>query len=110
MAVRIPGINTDEYYQQLGPIEPLIRDDRVTEIMVNGSDHVYVEMGGKVVLTNIKFLEEDQLLYVIQFIVRTVVRRIDERSHLCYARLADASRVNADFMPIAIIGPLLTVL
>ncbi|TMD21619.1 MAG: CpaF family protein, partial [Chloroflexi bacterium] len=52
MAVRIPGINIDEYYQQLGPIEPLIRDDRVTEIMVNGADHVYVEMSGKVVLTN----------------------------------------------------------
>ncbi len=79
MAVRIPGINIDEYYQQLGPIEPLIRDDRVTEIMVNGSDHVYVEMGGKVVLTNIKFVDEDQLLNVIQFIVRTVGRRIDER-------------------------------
>jgi Flp pilus assembly CpaF family ATPase len=79
MAVRIPGINIDEYYQQLGPIEPLIRDDRVTEIMVNGNDHVYVEMGGKVVLTNIKFVDEDQLLNVIQFIVRTVGRRIDER-------------------------------
>src|SRR6266851_1953044 len=74
MAVRIPGINIDEYYQQLGPIEPLIRDDRVTEIMVNGSDHVYVEMGGKVVLTNIKFVDEDQLLNVIQFIVRKVSR------------------------------------
>jgi len=82
MAVRIPGINIDEYYQQLGPIEPLIRDDRVTEIMVNGSDHVYVEMGGKVVLTNIKFTDEDQLLNVIQFIVRTVGRRIDERQRL----------------------------
>ena len=80
MAVRIPGINIDEYYQQLGPIEPLISDDRVTEIMVNGSDHVYVEMAGKVVLTNIKFVDEDQLLNVIQFIVRTVGRRIDERS------------------------------
>src|ERR1700693_1481189 len=92
MAVRIPGINIDEYYQQLGPIEPLIRDDRVTEIMVNGSDHVYVEMAGKVVLTNIKFVDEDQLLNVIQFIVRTVGRRIDERQPLCDARLADGSR------------------
>src|SRR5207244_1697585 len=99
MAVRIPGINIDEYYQQLGPIEPLIRDDRVTEIMVNGSDHVYVEMSGKVVLTNIKFLDEDQLLNVIQFIVRTVGRRIDERSPLCDARLADGSRVNAVLHP-----------
>ena len=109
MAVRIPGINIDEYYQQLGPIEPLIRDDRVTEIMVNGSDHVYVEMGGKVVLTNIKFLDEDQLLNVIQFIVRTVGRRIDERSPLCDARLADGSRVNAVIRPLALNGPLLTV-
>src|SRR6266568_4872048 len=109
MAVRIPGINIDEYYQQLGPIEPLIRDDRVTEIMVNGSDHVYVEMSGKVVLTNIKFLDEDQLLNVIQFIVRTVGRRIDERSPLCDARLADGSRVNAVIRPLALNGPLLTI-
>jgi len=109
MAVRIPGINIDEYYQQLGPIEPLIRDDRVTEIMVNGNDHVYVEMGGKVVLTNIKFNDEDQLLNVIQFIVRTVGRRIDERSPLCDARLADGSRVNAVIRPLALNGPLLTI-
>src|SRR2546426_177521 len=109
MAVRIPGINIDEYYQQLGPIEPLIRDDRVTEIMVNGNDHVYVEMGGKVVLTNIKFVDEDQLLNVIQFIVRTVGRRIDERQPLCDARLADGSRVNAVIRPLALNGPLLTV-
>src|SRR6266581_397200 len=109
MAVRIPGINIDEYYQQLGPIEPLIRDDRVTEIMVNGSDHVYVEMAGKVVLTNIKFVDEDQLLNVIQFIVRTVGRRIDERQPLCDARLADGSRVNAVIRPLALNGPLLTI-
>src|SRR5437868_8344160 len=109
MAVRIPGINIDEYYQQLGPIEPLIRDDRVTEIMVNGNDHVYVEMAGKVVLTNIEFVDEDQLLNVIQFIVRTVGRRIDERSPLCDARLADGSRVNAVIRPLALNGPLLTI-
>ena len=109
MAVRIPGINIDEYYQQLGPIEPLIRDDRVTEIMVNGNDHVYVEMAGKVVLTNIKFVDEDQLLNVIQFIVRTVGRRIDERQPLCDARLADGSRVNAVIRPLALNGPLLTI-
>src|SRR5260370_37083144 len=109
MAVRIPGINIDEYTEQLGPSEPLIRDDRVTEIMVNGSDHVYVEMGGKVVLTNIKFVDEDQLLNVIQFIVRTVGRRIDERQPLCDARLADGSRVNAVIRPLALNGPLLTV-
>ena len=109
MAVRIPGINLDEYYAQLGPIEPLIRDDRVTEVMVNGIDHVYVEMAGKVVLTNIKFQDEDQLLNVIQFIVRSVGRRIDERVPLADARLADGSRVNAVVRPLAIDGPLLTI-
>src|ERR1041384_1497500 len=102
MAVRIPGINIDEYYQQLGPIEPLIRDDRVTEIMVNGSDHVYVEMGGKVLLTNIKLTDEDQLLNVTLFMVPTVGRRIDQRSHTRDARLADGSRVNAVIRPLAL--------
>src|SRR2546430_16493386 len=95
MAVRIPGINIDESYQQLGPIEPLIRDDRATEIMGNGNDHVDVEMGGKVVLTNIKFVDEDQLLNVIQFTVRTAGRRIDERPPLGDPRLADGPRRNA---------------
>ena len=109
MAVRIPGIDLNEYYAQLGPIEPLVRDDRVTEVMVNGTDHVYVEMNGKIVLTNIKFTDEDQLLNVIQFIVRSVGRRIDERTPLCDARLADGSRVNAVIRPLAIDGPLLTI-
>jgi pilus assembly protein CpaF len=77
--------------------------------MVNGADHVYVEMGGKVVLTNIKFTDEDQLLNVIQFIVRSVGRRIDERVPLADARLADGSRVNAVIRPLAIDGPLLTI-
>src|SRR3982074_2997947 len=95
MAVRIPGINLDEYYAQLGPIEPLIRDDRVTEVMVNGVDHVYVEMAGKVVLTNIKFQDEDQLLNVIQFIVRSVGRRIDERTPLADARPGGGGPLNA---------------
>jgi pilus assembly protein CpaF len=109
MAVRIPGIDIQEYYAQLGPIQPVIEDDRVTEVMVNGTDHVYVEMGGKVVLTGIKFQDEDQLLNVIQFIVRSVGRRIDERTPLADARLADGSRVNAVIRPLAIDGPLLTI-
>src|SRR3989449_10169254 len=109
MAVRIPGINIDEYYQQLGPIEPLIRDDRVTEIMVNGNDHVYVEMAGKGGPTNIKFVDEDQLLNVIQFIVRTLGRRIDERAPLCDARPADGSPGHAGIRPPAPNGPPLTI-
>jgi pilus assembly protein CpaF len=109
MAVRIPGIDLDEYYAQLGPIQPLILDDRVTEVMVNGADHVYVEMGGKVVLTGIRFESEEQLVNVIQFIVRSVGRRIDDRVPICDARLADGSRVNAVIRPVAIDGPLLTI-
>src|SRR5712692_432112 len=109
MAVRIPGIDLAEYYQQLGPIQPLIQDERVTEVMVNGHERVYVEMSGKIVLTNIKFGDEDQLLNVIQFIVRSVGRRIDERSPLADARLADGSRVNAVIRPLAIDGPMLTI-
>ena len=109
MAVRIPGINLEEYYQQLGPLQPLIEDERVTEVMVNGIDHVYVEMGGQLVLTNIKFSDEDQLLNIIQFIVRSVGRRIDERQPLADARLADGSRVNAVIRPLSIDGPSLTI-
>ncbi|HEX6488423.1 MAG TPA: CpaF family protein [Candidatus Dormibacteraeota bacterium] len=109
MAVRIPGIDLQEYYGQLGPIQPLVEDDRVTEVMVNGIDHIYVEMGGKLVLTNLKFADEDQLLNVIQFIVRSVGRRIDERVPLADARLADGSRVNAVIRPLALDGPLLTI-
>ncbi|MGH7904731.1 MAG: CpaF family protein [Candidatus Dormibacteraceae bacterium] len=109
MAVRIPGIDIAEYYAQLGPIQPLIEDERVTEVMVNGPEHVYVEMGGKILLTGIRFQDEDQLLNVIQFIVRSVGRRIDERLPLCDARLADGSRVNAVIRPLALDGPLLTI-
>jgi pilus assembly protein CpaF len=109
MAVRIPGIDLQEYYGQLGPIQPLVEDDRVTEVMVNGIDHIYVEMGGKLVLTNLKFQDEDQLLNVIQFIVRSVGRRIDERVPLADARLADGSRVNAVIRPLALDGPILTI-
>src|SRR5438105_14898899 len=94
MAVRIPGIDLQEYYAQLGPIQPVIEDDRVTEVMVNGVDHVYVEMGGKVVLTGIKFQDEDQLLNVIQFIVRSVGPGVYKRRPPADGPLADGSRLN----------------
>jgi Flp pilus assembly CpaF family ATPase len=99
MAVRIPGIDLQEYYAQLGPIQPVIEDDRVTEVMVNGIDHVYVEMGGKVVLTGIKFQDEDQLLNVIQFIVRSVGRRIDERTPLAASPTGPASMPSSGRWP-----------
>jgi pilus assembly protein CpaF len=108
-AAAIPGIDIDEYYRQLGPLEPLIRDERVTEIMVNGPDRIYVEMKGKIVLTGLTFSDEASLLAVIDFIVRSVGRRVDKQSPLADARLADGSRVNVAIRPVAIDGPALTI-
>ena len=108
-AAAIPGIDIDEYYRQLGPLEPLIRDERVSEIMVNGPDRIYVEMKGKIVLTGLTFSDEASLLAVIDFIVRSVGRRVDKQSPLADARLADGSRVNVAIRPVAIDGPALTI-
>ena len=92
-----------------GPIDPLLRDESVTEIMVNGPGQVYVERGGKPGLAPVKFLDEDHLRRVIEKIVAQVGRRIDESSPLCDARLPDGSRVNAVIPPLAIGGPFLTI-
>ena len=108
-AAAIPGIDIDEYYRQLGPLEPLIRDERVSEIMVNGPDRIYVEMKGKIVLTGLTFSDEASLLAVIDFIVRSVGRRVDKQSPLADARLADGSRVNVAIRPVAIDGPALMI-
>ncbi len=92
-----------------GPIEPLLNDESVTEIMVNGPSSVYVERAGKAGLAPVKFLDEDHLRRVIEKIVAQVGRRIDESSPLCDARLPDGSRVNAVIPPLAIGGPFLTI-
>ncbi len=92
-----------------GPIDPLLHDESVTEIMVNGPDQVYVERAGKAAIAPIKFLDEDHLRRVIEKIVAQVGRRIDESSPLCDARLPDGSRVNAVIPPLAIGGPFLTI-
>lgn len=92
-----------------GPIEPLLNDESVTEIMVNGPNSVYVERAGKAGLAPVKFLDEDHLRRVIEKIVAQVGRRIDESSPLCDARLPDGSRVNAVIPPLAIGGPFLTI-
>ncbi|MHB8718766.1 MAG: CpaF family protein [Candidatus Dormibacteria bacterium] len=97
------------YLEALGPLRPLIDDDSLTEIMVNGPDMVYVERKGKILLTDIRFDDEAHLLRVIDTIVSTVGRRIDTRSPLCDARLLDGSRVNAAVPPVALDGPLLTI-
>ncbi len=93
----------------LGPLEDLLRDSDVSEIMVNGIDHVFVERKGKLTLTEHKFLTEDQLRAVIERIVNPLGRRIDEKSPMVDARLEDGSRVNAIIPPLAIDGPSLTI-
>jgi pilus assembly protein CpaF len=93
----------------LGPLEPLVTRDDIADIMVNGADTVYIEADGKMVLTDIKFRDNAQLLNICQRIVSAVGRRVDEASPICDARLADGSRVNVIAPPLAIDGPTLTI-
>jgi pilus assembly protein CpaF len=99
----------DDYYGHFGPIREIVANERVTEIMVNGTDQVYVELDGRLHLTNIRFKDEQQLLELIRYIVQSVGRQIDDDAPLCDARLADGSRVNAVINPISLDGPALTI-
>jgi pilus assembly protein CpaF len=92
-----------------GPLQRLLDDDAVTEIMVNGPDSIYVERGGKLERTATRFTSEEHLRRVIDRIVSRVGRRIDESSPLVDARLADGSRVNAIIPPLAFSGSTLTI-
>ena len=92
-----------------GPLEPLLRDDTVTEVMVNAHDRVYVERSGKLEATNISFVDDAHLLRIINKIVSQVGRRVDESSPMVDARLPDGSRVNAIIPPLALRGPTLTI-
>jgi pilus assembly protein CpaF len=92
-----------------GPLEPFLDDPSVTEIMVNGSDTVYVERGGVIEETDSAFIDEEHLLRIIDRIVSQVGRRIDEASPMVDARLPDGSRVNAIIPPLALRGPTLTI-
>ncbi len=93
----------------LGPLEPLLADQNVTEIMVNGSDQIFVEHDGRVARTDARFRDEEHLRAVIERIVARVGRRIDESSPLVDARLSDGSRINAVIPPIAVRGSSLTI-
>jgi len=93
----------------LGPLEPLLRDDDVTDIMVNGRDHVYVEKHGKLHETGIHFHDDQHLMLIIDRIVSQVGRRVDESSPMVDARLRDGSRINAIIPPLAIDGPSLSI-
>jgi pilus assembly protein CpaF len=88
----------------LGPLEPLLADENVNDIMVNGPDQVYVERKGKLVLTDVHFRDNQHLMNIAQRIVTAVGRRVDESSPICDARLADGSRVNVIAPPLAIDG------
>jgi pilus assembly protein CpaF len=88
----------------LGPLEPLLRDESITDIMVNGPYQIYVERRGKIELTDIRFRDQQNVMNVAQRIVTRVGRRIDETSPVCDARLEDGSRVNIIAPPLAIDG------
>ena len=93
----------------LGPLEPLLADKKVADILVNGASQVYVERRGRMELTDIKFNDDAHLLHIIDRIVSSVGRRIDESSPMVDARLKDGSRVNAIIPPLAIDGPMMSI-
>jgi pilus assembly protein CpaF len=93
----------------LGPLEPLLADDLVTDIMVNGPNQVYVEKGGKLEVTDVKFQNDEHVLNISRRIVSQVGRRIDESHPLVDARLMDGSRVNIIIPPLAIDGPTISI-
>jgi len=88
----------------LGPLEPLVQDPTINDILVNRADQIYVERSGKLELTDVRFRDETHLRKVIEKIVSAVGRRIDESSPMCDCRLADGSRVNAIIPPLALDG------
>jgi pilus assembly protein CpaF len=92
-----------------GPLEPLLADDTITEIMVNGPKNIYIERAGNLLRSNVTFEDEDHVLRVLDRIVAPLGRRIDESSPTVDARLPDGSRVNAVIRPIALCGPTVTI-
>src|SRR5438128_3348051 len=93
----------------LGPLEPLLRDEGITEIMVNGPRQVYIERSGKLELTNVTFQNDEHVMRIIDRIISPIGRRVDESSPMVDARLVDGSRVNAVIPPISLVGPVVTI-
>jgi pilus assembly protein CpaF len=93
----------------LGPLEPLLWDDEITDILVNGHSQVYVEKRGKLHATDVKFQDDQHLMLIIDRIVSQVGRRVDEASPMVDARLPDGSRINAIIPPLALDGPALSI-
>ena len=92
-----------------GPLEPFLRDDSITEIMVNDHSTIYIERHGKITRTNAQFVDDQHLLRIIDKIISRIGRRIDESSPYVDARLPDGSRVNAIIPPLAVRGSALTI-
>src|SRR5256885_10280463 len=93
----------------LGPLEPLLKDPSISDILVNRFDRVYIERAGKLELTGLSFKDDAHLMQIIDRIVSRVGRRVDESSPMVDARLADGSRVNAMIPPLAIDGACLSI-
>jgi len=93
----------------LGPIELLLKDETITEVMVNGPKNIFVERKGKITLSGVTFDSEDHVLRIIDRIVAPLGRRVDESSPLVDARLPDGSRVNVVIRPVALCGPTITI-
>jgi pilus assembly protein CpaF len=93
----------------LGPIEPLLKDQSINDILINGHECVYIERGGMLEPTAVRFKDEAHLLRIVNKIVAAVGRRVDESHPLCDARLLDGSRVNVAIRPVAVDGPLVSI-
>jgi pilus assembly protein CpaF len=93
----------------LGLLEPLLRDESITEILVNGPDHVYVERNGKLEETDLKFRDADEVARVIDRIISPLGRRVDESSPMVDARLPEGSRVNVIIPPLSLVGPCISI-
>jgi pilus assembly protein CpaF len=93
----------------LGPLEPLLKDPTITDIMVNGYDNVYIERGGKLLETNVRFKDQAHVRMILDRIVSNIGRRIDDSSPIVDARLADGSRVCAVIPPLSLLGPVLSI-
>src|SRR5258708_25583656 len=91
------------------PLEPLLEDDSITDIMVNGPNRVFIERGGKVVQSDIRFRDSAHVANISQRIASAIGRRIDESSPMVDARLKDGSRVNIVFPPLALDGPYVSI-
>ena len=116
MSVALPredrALLNQELYDEvmgLGPLEPLLKDETVNDILVNGPNRIFVERAGKLTLTDITFKDERHLLRIIDKIVSAVGRRVDESNPYCDARLADGSRFNCMVPPVAVDGSLVSI-